>query len=78
MVTSLDQCGNLEYVLEEFELEGAMSTPLIAVAAILAVFALVLIPLMMMKGGEEESHAQQQDHPAHQGRRFTKKKKKRK
>ncbi len=70
--------ADLEYVLEEFEMEGAMSTPLIAVAAILAVFALVLIPLMMMKGGGEESHAQQQDHPAHQGRRFTKKKKKRK
>lgn len=52
-----------------------MSTPLVALAAILAVFALVLIPFMMMKGGKEESHAPQQDQPAHQGRRFTKKKK---
>ena len=70
--------GTSELVLEGFEKEGAMSTPLVAVAAILAVFALVLIPLMMMKGREEESPARQQDHPAHQGRRFTKKKKKRK
>lgn len=38
-----------------------MSTPLIALAVILAVFAVVLIPLMMVKSGQEPS-----DGPRHE------------
>ena len=36
-----------------------MSTPLIVLAAILAIFALVLIPLMMYKGGQSKPQGQQ-------------------
>jgi len=53
-----------------------MSTPLIILASILAVFALVLIPLMMYRSGK-----QSQDQNAHsnqnQGKRPRHKKKKR-
>ncbi|MBT0664587.1 hypothetical protein KI809_09775 [Geobacter pelophilus] len=51
-----------------------MSTPLIILAAILAILAFILIPLMMYKGDK-----QNQDQHAHgnQGKKQHKKKKKR-
>jgi hypothetical protein len=53
---------------------GIMSTPLIILAAILAILAFILIPLMMYKGDK-----QNQDQHAHgnQGKKQHKKKKKR-
>lgn len=52
-----------------------MSTPLIALAAVLAFFAVVLIPFMFMKSGQEQSREPQQDHV--QAKRGQKKKKRR-
>jgi hypothetical protein len=49
-----------------------MSTPLVILAAILAVFALVLIPLMMMKPNTEETI----DHPHESGNQVKRYKKK--
>lgn len=53
-----------------------MSTPLIALAAILAFFAVVLIPFMFVKNGQQKPHEQQHDHADH-GKKVRKKKKKR-
>lgn len=52
-----------------------MSTPLIALAAILAVFAIVLIPFMFVKSGQQQPHEQHAH--ADQGKKVRKKKKKR-
>ncbi len=53
-----------------------MSTPLIILAAILAFFALVLIPFMMAKGGPQR-HLDQQHNHGNKGKKPHKKKKKR-
>ena len=50
-----------------------MSTPLIVLASILAVFALVLIPLMMYKSGQQN---QDQSTHGNQGKKQQRKKKK--
>lgn len=52
-----------------------MSTPLIILAAILAFFALILVPLMMAKGGQPQKLDQQHGHGT-QGKKPHKKKKK--
>jgi len=51
-----------------------MSTPLVVLAAILAIFALILIPLMMYRSGKQR---QDQNTPGNQGKKQHKKKKKR-
>lgn len=53
-----------------------MSTPLIILAVILAIFALVLIPLMMVKSDKPQNQGQQHAHRK-QGNKPHKKKKKR-
>ncbi|MBU5614203.1 hypothetical protein [Geomonas azotofigens] len=53
-----------------------MSTPLIAVAAILAFFAVVIIPFMFMKSDQQPTVEPQHDH-GDQVKRGRKKKKKR-
>lgn len=53
-----------------------MSTPLIILASILAVFALVLIPFMMVKSGRSQNQDQKNAH-GKQGEKPHKKKKKR-
>jgi len=52
-----------------------MSTPLIAVASILAFFAVILIPLMMIKPARKEKLDQPHEHSTH-GKRAKRKKKK--
>jgi hypothetical protein len=65
-----------EVVIHSPELYGGiMSTPLVAVAVILAFFALILVPLMMVKSEKPTIH-HQRDHVA-AGKRSSKKKKKR-
>ncbi|QWV93962.1 hypothetical protein KP004_01860 [Geomonas oryzisoli] len=53
-----------------------MSTPLIALAAILAFFAIVIIPFMFMKSDQQQTVEPQHDHGDH-AKRARKKKKKR-
>ncbi|MBJ6799445.1 hypothetical protein [Geomonas propionica] len=53
-----------------------MSTPLIALAAILAFFAVIIIPFMFMKSDQPPSAEPQHDH-VDQARKARKKKKKR-
>uniref|UniRef100_C6DZN0 Uncharacterized protein n=1 Tax=Geobacter sp. (strain M21) TaxID=443144 RepID=C6DZN0_GEOSM len=53
-----------------------MSTPLIALAVILAVFAVVLIPLMMVKSGQAPIDEARHDHGG-QAKKTHRKKKKR-
>lgn len=53
-----------------------MSTPLIALAAILAFFAIVLIPFMFVKSGQQPNEEPQHDHSG-QGKKTHKKKKRR-
>jgi len=53
---------------------GTMSTPLIVLAAILAFFALVLIPFMMVKGDRRHNTGQQSH--GHRKKHSHKKKKK--
>ena len=50
-----------------------MSTPLIVLAAILAIFALILIPLMMYRSGKQN---QDQNTHGNQGKKQQHKKKK--
>ena len=52
-----------------------MATPLVILAVILALFALVLIPFMMAKGGRHQGRDRQQSH-GKQGIKHNKKKKK--
>lgn len=52
-----------------------MSTPLIAVASILAVFALILIPLMMFKPADRQEKTDLAHEPGNRGRKPKKKKK---
>jgi|GEM_PF-3916149 len=52
-----------------------MSTPLVVLAAILAFFALVLIPFMMVKGNRQQ-HTGEHSH-GHRNSKSHKKKKKR-
>ena len=52
-----------------------MSTPLIMLAAILAIFALGLIPFMMVKNDRQRKQAREHSH-AGQGKKHHKKKKK--
>jgi hypothetical protein len=52
-----------------------MSTPLIVLAAILALFALVLIPLMMFKSGQQHHRGQQHAHGKHEKKPHRKKQK---
>ena len=53
-----------------------MSTPLIALASILAFFAIVIIPFMFIKSGKEQPHQPHHDH-GDQGKKARKKKRKR-
>ncbi|MBU5635788.1 hypothetical protein KOM00_03495 [Geomonas sp. Red69] len=53
-----------------------MSTPLIALAAILAFFAIVIIPFMFMKSDQQQTVEPQHDHGG-QAKRGRKKKRKR-
>ncbi|BCO11184.1 hypothetical protein GEOBRER4_n0538 [Citrifermentans bremense] len=53
-----------------------MSTPLIALAVILAVFAVVLIPLMMAKSGQEPIDEPRHEHGS-QAKKSHRKKKRR-
>lgn len=52
-----------------------MSTPLIVLAAILALVAFILIPLMMTRDGRQQKH--DPNTPVNQGARQQKKKKRR-
>ncbi|MBJ6749231.1 hypothetical protein [Geomonas anaerohicana] len=54
-----------------------MSTPLIALAAILAFFAVVIIPFMFMKSGQQPTVEPQHDHGDHAKKAARKKKKRR-
>lgn len=52
-----------------------MSTPLIVLAAILALFALVLIPLVMFRSGQQQRRGQQPAHGKQEKKHHRKKKK---
>jgi hypothetical protein len=69
--------ADLYQVTQSLELYGGiMSTTLIALASILAIFALILIPLMMVKSDKQKIHHQQRDY-GDAGKKPSKKKKKR-
>ena len=53
--------------------EEIMSTPLVVLAAILAIFALILIPLMMYRSGKQ---SQDQNTRGNQGKKQQRNKKK--